>query len=291
MARKRMIDPSLWTDEGMAGLLPRQQLLFIGLFSNADDAGRLKGSPLAIRLMLPTVYSGISEDEIAEDLAEVLAQIRQLSRYVVDGRSYLVFSNYTRWQRIDRPSDSMLPPPPFGEESASIKGDSSSIPRAFVEDSSSPREALDLKGKERNRREIKSEEEETRARARDPHVASAPPPRAPAAEASSSSGGEVTDQFLDELRRRFGAILGEERAATALARAQAQLPKVRPRAYLTHWLEEDVQRYQQEQTSGATRQFSPARLPAPPRAPILARKPFERPRADSQPRGLAPGFG
>jgi hypothetical protein len=112
MARKRMIDPSIWTDEGMAELTPRQQLLYIGLFSNADDDGRLKGSAAAIRLMLPTVYAGATSDEIEGDVAGVLTQMRQLTRYEVEGRQYFAFRNYRHWQSINRPNDSHLPPPP-----------------------------------------------------------------------------------------------------------------------------------------------------------------------------------
>jgi len=39
MARKRMIDPNIWTDGGVQKLTDRQLLLFIGLISNADDEG------------------------------------------------------------------------------------------------------------------------------------------------------------------------------------------------------------------------------------------------------------
>ena len=117
MARKRMIDPSIWTDDGMAELEPRQQLLYIGLFSNADDAGRVKGSPSAIRLILPVIYGGLDLAEIARDLDAVLGVMRQLRRYSVDGREYLVFGNYPQWQRIDKPGPSLLPEPPEQSES------------------------------------------------------------------------------------------------------------------------------------------------------------------------------
>ena len=109
MARKRMVDPSIWTDDGMGSLSARAQLLFIGLFSNADDEGRLKGSPQAIRLILPTIYSDLSESEVRSDLDAVLGAMTHLTRYQVDGRDYLEFANYTRWQRIDRPTPSAIP--------------------------------------------------------------------------------------------------------------------------------------------------------------------------------------
>lgn len=112
MPRRRIIDPSLWQDEGFAELSPRQQTLFIGLFSNADDEGRLSGSATAIRLSLPAVFGGAELAEIEADIEAVLRSMRRLVRYEVDGRAYLAFKNWARWQRIDRPSASDLPPPP-----------------------------------------------------------------------------------------------------------------------------------------------------------------------------------
>lgn len=112
MARKRVLDPSIWTDDGMAELTPRQQLLYIGLISNADDEGRQKASPVAIRLCLPTIYANVLDGDIDADLTAVLRKMRQLVPYIADDRRYLVFSNYSKWQRIDRPSPSNLPPPP-----------------------------------------------------------------------------------------------------------------------------------------------------------------------------------
>jgi hypothetical protein len=116
MARKRMIDPSIWQDEGMAELTPRQQLLYIGLISNADDDGRLKGSESALRLALPTLYAGVGLPDIATDLNAVLAAFGQLIRYQAGGRTYLAFLNYRDWQKIDKPSPSRLPAPPDQRE-------------------------------------------------------------------------------------------------------------------------------------------------------------------------------
>jgi len=153
MARKRMIDPSIWTDEGMAELTPRQQLLYIGLFSNADDEGRLKASPAALRLTLPTLYSAVPTAEIAEDTAAVVGAMRRLIRYEVDGRTYIAFRNYRQWQRIDKPSASILPEPPEEQE------DSTSVRRAFDDSSVSDRVAITPSRKEEKGREENGEEE------------------------------------------------------------------------------------------------------------------------------------
>lgn len=151
MARKRMIDPSLWTDDGMAELEPRQQLLYIGLFSNADDAGRIKGSAQAIRLMLPGVYAMVPNEEIEADLNAVLRSMTQLQRYQVDGRPYLVFVNYASWQKIDKPQASRIPSP----EAADSPNDLGMVP----EQSPNDQEPVAPNRKEKNRTEVKRKEQ------------------------------------------------------------------------------------------------------------------------------------
>ena len=137
MARKRMIDPSIWADEGMAALSPRQQVLYIGLFSNADDEGRLKGSAAAIRLLLPAVYVDATVDEVGVDLGAVLHQMRQLVAYGHEGRAYLAFRNYAAWQKIAHPSPSVLPAPP--EDTAPYPPEPNGH-RALAEDSANAHE-------------------------------------------------------------------------------------------------------------------------------------------------------
>lgn len=196
MARKRMIDPSIWTDEGMAELEPRQQLLYIGLISNADDDGRIKGSPAAIALMLPTLYSTRDRRAIDDDLQNVLSCMTRLIRYEVDGRPYLAFLNYRQWQRIDKPTPSILPPPP--EESPRNQpelqksaSDSGSDPGGFAEPSANdtgafPINRIEGKGIEQNGKEGKL------------GSADAPsPPRKP-----STKGSRLPDDFTvtDDMR-------------------------------------------------------------------------------------------
>lgn len=169
MPRRRVIDPSLWQDEGFAELSAQEKNLFIGLFSNADDDGRLPGSASAIRLMLPAVYGGASLEAIEADLANVLSRMRRLTRYEVDGRFYLAFTNWGKWQKIDRPSPSDLPPPPdgarpFDEPSPqpSIEGSEKSTndPRTILEQSTSVPPSRD--SRERKLKEVKGKEEKGR---------------------------------------------------------------------------------------------------------------------------------
>ena len=52
MPTRRMIDPEIWQSETIAALTRDQRLLFIGLFSNADDQGRLRAHPALIRSLV-----------------------------------------------------------------------------------------------------------------------------------------------------------------------------------------------------------------------------------------------
>jgi len=169
MARKRMIDPSIWTDEGMAELTPRQQLCYIGLFSNADDDGRLKGSPAAVALMLPTVYGGTPRDDVAADIRAVVGVMRCIVRYLVNGREYLAFANFRRWQRIDKPTPSILPAPPDDSTTAPVPV--VEIPVAFDDDSPSAPVGVPPSIREEKLTEEKRTEEKTTRPAR-----AAPPP-------------------------------------------------------------------------------------------------------------------
>ena len=223
MARKRMIDPSIWTDDGMGTLTPREQLLFIGLFSNADDEGRLKGAPQAIRLILPTIYSDLGEAEVRSDLDAVLSAMRHLSRYEIDGREYLEFANYGRWQRIDRPAPSAIPP-----LLVAVHEDSWIDPRTVLP-SLKEVSLVEEKG---------IEEKRTRARR-------APRLREP-----------ITEQEKERLTVEFGPMLGGEagvrdRIAGALNHVAVEKAKSEY-LYVRTWLRNDVDRQPKGGSNGRT---------------------------------------
>lgn len=179
MARKRMLDPSIWTDEGMAELTPRQQLLYIGLLSNADDEGRIRGSASSIRLILPTVYAAVDLGEVCADLAQVLRAMRQLVTYEADGREYLAFRKYHHWQKIDRPYPSSLPPPPDCAANGHVPLDEYSTNARRTDSEQSPiipasRARAEQEQEVEGEQEEKGREQEHEARA--PDGASVPDP-------------------------------------------------------------------------------------------------------------------
>lgn len=112
MARKRQIDPELWKSEQFVRLSLPARLLWIGLFSNADDEGRLKGSPLWLKMALFPADNHAA-DLVEGWLQEVLAVGLALA-YEVDGLRYLCLPTFAAHQYISKPYPSKLPAPPVG---------------------------------------------------------------------------------------------------------------------------------------------------------------------------------
>jgi hypothetical protein len=107
MARRRMIDPGLWASGHNTKLIYRQRLLFIGLISNADDEGRIKGNPNYIRAVV-FPYDDIPGNEILDDL-NLLESEKMISQYMVEDVRYIQLSKWKDFQTINRPQLSKIP--------------------------------------------------------------------------------------------------------------------------------------------------------------------------------------
>lgn len=107
MSTRRMIEPAIWQSESMGRLTIRQRLMFIGMFSNADDQGRLRASAPVIRsLIFP--FDDIS---IAEIEADILAIEREncIMLYCVDGPRYAQVVNWWKYQKHQWAYPSLIP--------------------------------------------------------------------------------------------------------------------------------------------------------------------------------------
>lgn len=108
--RIRSIKPEMWQDEAFSTLSVQARLLFVGLITMADDEGRLRALPAAIiGHVFP--YDNVSTTKLEGWLRE-LAESRLAIPYEVAGHWYVVLRSWHRHQKINRPSDSMLPAPP-----------------------------------------------------------------------------------------------------------------------------------------------------------------------------------
>jgi hypothetical protein len=108
MARKRMIDPEFWSDEGIGKWSHTTRLFYIGLWNFSDDNGRFKANSNLLKSQIfpyddpQTIKIALFKREIGDKIVW----------YEVEGSQYGYLRNFNKHQRIDRPQASKLPPPP-----------------------------------------------------------------------------------------------------------------------------------------------------------------------------------
>lgn len=154
MPRRRMIDPDLWADRKLGQLSDGARLLFIGMFSNADDEGRLTGDPVDLKRLI-FGFSKKTPEQVAAHLEELAPTCKHLLLYEIDGEKYAAFLKWPEYQYIQRPKASRIPPP-IGYVPSNTSGVSASADtrNSNVSDQSQP-SIIKRKGKERKRVEGK----------------------------------------------------------------------------------------------------------------------------------------
>ena len=110
MARRRMIDPNIWQSEDFATISVLARLVFIGMFSNADDDGRGRAKPVYLKSILFPYDDNLKAADIENALGEIGAKMSVVF-YDHDDNQYYAFTNWTKWQRVDKPQMSKLPEP------------------------------------------------------------------------------------------------------------------------------------------------------------------------------------
>jgi hypothetical protein len=124
MARIRTIKPEFPQSESMGAVSRDARLLFIMLFTLADDEGRLRGnSRMLASLLFP--YDLDAPKLIDKWVDELITQ-RCIIRYQIEDATYVEICKWLNHQKIDRPSKSKIPAPPEdSREFAKIREDSS----------------------------------------------------------------------------------------------------------------------------------------------------------------------
>ena len=143
MARKRMIDPSIWINEDFGTLTNLAKLVFIGLFSMADDEGRGKASPAYIKAVLFPYNDDLRVADIEKALSEISSKMSVIF-YSCDENKYYTLTSWNKWQKIDKPSDSSIP---------AYEEDNKDFRLLFDEHSTKPRRAISPNIKEDNIKE------------------------------------------------------------------------------------------------------------------------------------------
>lgn len=107
--RIRTIKPEFWISESVGRLSREARLLFIGLWSFADDSGRGRGALPAISgTLFP--YDTDALENMPKWFAELEAE-NMVRRYVGDdGNTYYDLPKWSKHQKIEKPTASRIPP-------------------------------------------------------------------------------------------------------------------------------------------------------------------------------------
>ena len=107
MARKRMIDPSFWTDEKLGECTIQERLLFMGLISNADDEGYGRANPKLLKsLIFP--YDDLRASDLEKWLSH-LGGLHIVVLYEYNGQTYYNLPNFLKHQTINKPTATSFP--------------------------------------------------------------------------------------------------------------------------------------------------------------------------------------
>jgi hypothetical protein len=131
MARIRTLKPEFWQDEKLSPLPAIDRLVFLGLVSQADDAGRIVDTPrLLDGLLFPH-----TNDTCASSLG-TLATVGVIARgRTASGQRVIQIVGWAKHQKVDHPNmKGALPPivPPDSRECReSVANDSRTIPTTY----------------------------------------------------------------------------------------------------------------------------------------------------------------
>jgi hypothetical protein len=109
MSRIRTIKPEFPQSESMGRVSRDARLLFIQLWTLADDSGRLRGnSRMLASLLFP--YDDDAPGLIDTWISELVRE-ECITPYEVEGQHFIQITNWIEHQKIDKPSPSRFPAP------------------------------------------------------------------------------------------------------------------------------------------------------------------------------------
>jgi hypothetical protein len=114
------VKPELFSSFTMSFVSIPARFLFVGLLTEADDAGRLMDSPKKLCGILFPHDDDVTERKVTQWLNE-LVEAGCINRYSAGQGRYLHFPNWEDHQRISKPTPSRFPDPPgISPESSGI---------------------------------------------------------------------------------------------------------------------------------------------------------------------------
>jgi len=110
MSRIRSIKPEFWNDEKLTRLSRDSRLTFIGMWTQSDDYGVVKGHPLWLKNQI-FPYDNI-DLEVFQKWLEELESGKFIIPFVTNEEKYYFIRNFSKHQRVEHPSKTQNPQPP-----------------------------------------------------------------------------------------------------------------------------------------------------------------------------------
>lgn len=129
MARQRFIWPSIWSDKAFGSLKPDEQILFVGLWSLADDEGRINADPAYLRgAIFP--YKDYTVKKVLTLRNGVVERMRNVYLYTPDDSDHeaIQFTKWSEYQKPKYPSPSKIAPPNSGKVPGTLGEGSGNVP-------------------------------------------------------------------------------------------------------------------------------------------------------------------
>ncbi len=122
MARIRSIKPEIASDAKLAALPGDVWRTFILCITQADDCGLLPGKPRALIGALYPLTDDVTEAKLARWMQQLIAARLLFPLTSADGSAMLCVANWSRHQKIDKPSWSPLSRSLFARHSSNHTG-------------------------------------------------------------------------------------------------------------------------------------------------------------------------
>ena len=110
MARRRMIASDIWADEKIAELDPIERLLFIGMVTQANDAGKLRGNVSILKSRI-FPYDKIDNQKIEKGINKIEA-LGIIITYKANGEKFIKLNNWFKHQTLTYKGKDTIPDPP-----------------------------------------------------------------------------------------------------------------------------------------------------------------------------------
>lgn len=151
MSRIRSVKPEFWTSQKVARVPRDARLVFIGLWNEADDEGRLVDSPKRLAgALFP--FDDDADAAWLDDRMYQLEEVGLIVRYEIDGRRYAAIPSFKEHQHPDKPRKSLIPQPSDAVANAPrlLPEASPTPPRLLPEASTGDRDRDQEKDRERD---------------------------------------------------------------------------------------------------------------------------------------------